>query len=568
MTRWASVRWTSVFLFVLAGYAILWQPAFYINDEVPQALGLRALADGHFAVNGDTVPDGYRAIEGVIRHDAVPASGADWQAPTGSNLLNTLALPVHLVLEPAARAIGVMPALAILAGLAVGAAVLRLPGVDRRLGYAAGGLVFLMGFAHRSLAIDPFVQIASLQVVNAVANAFGAALLYDVLTRHTTPKVAGITTALYAFGTPTLFWTMNIKYHGLAIALCAITLWCYEAGHRSGPLRTGLAFAVAGLGIANHLPSGIVVLASLGLMALPAVTLGLRPLAQRAGAGVAGLALGLLPEATFRLRHVEARLGQRYAEVGPSAPGVSEQLAAQNEGGYLHWAIWNRPGEALDALFQNWVWTDWMTVSHALPVVVLAPAIVAVPWLWRRLDSPVKTWFLAHVAVMTVFVGAGILYGGPGFDLRHAVTLWPFIGVLLVLPVGVAVDHWKVAWDSAKALPPAYLLAVALPLLVARKAMDDLVFGKPPAYEFLEPARYFGAALAGMVALFATAQRWKAWWPAALGAALAWGPLFQIMLQFAFARNPYPEIVGPYVVWPMGLLDRVFEFLWVSPDIR
>lgn len=590
--------WLTVFAVTLGLLALLWQPGFYINDEYTQAAGLYALYDGHLLIESD-LPQGYRDLErGAAGHGGLPKPGGDARVPVGSTMLNALALPVRHGLGESADAVGVMPALGATAAalVAVGAwAALRQwrPEMDawtRRNHSVAAGAVLLAGaILHpRDLPASPFLEIASIQLVTMVTAAFSAALMHDLLRRHMAPSTALMLAALYLFGTPALFWSLNIKYHGLTMALVVMAVWCYRDGHRTPPLRTAAAFGAAGIAVWNHAPNGGLLVGSMGLVALPAVLLGLKPLAQRAAAGAGGLAVGLVPETLSRWRNASEGRGERYVNIQPTPdaqppPGqkVQETVEREVEAGRLSQTVLDDPGGVWEAFVESVFWTDWWTSGVALSVLSAAPFVVLGVWTlvrrdWRRrLPAPLVAWPLVFGAAMYGLMGHRLLVIGAGYDIRYISAWWPFL-VLLAAPAlaGVA-ERWRAA-AVAKAVGLAVLvLAVVhmVPTLLVHHVSGWYV-NKGYSFEAVAFSRYAGLAAAIALALFwASRPAWRRRGPlddwrlgrdALVALAVALGLYFQAVLVLGPGKSPSPTYAGPFVAWPTDLVARFVEWMLFS----
>lgn len=549
-----------MFWLVLAGYLIFWQPGFFMNDEFGQGVGLDRLAGGAYAIDGDEVSPGYRLLEAhVYTHFGIPPPGVE-RAPVGSDLVNVMALPFHVLLGGLGGLLGLLSAAGMVASGALGMA-LRSIGQPSRVAVTVAAIAWTTSWA-RDVPLDPFQEAAAIQWLHATIMALGAALLFQLVQARSDTRTAGWTAALFAFGTPMFFWALNVKYHGLALALGTCAIWAYHAGPATRPLRTGLAFGLIGLVLSTHLPTGLMLLASAGLYALPAI--GRPGAAARVLAGGAGLMVGLIPEMLFRVVRAKAALRERYLRVEPG-DGVDAfvgEASRQSDAGYLQWAIWNDPGASVEAFLRNLFWTDWMIpdTSSALPFVALLPALAALPWLWRRSAVPeTGRWLLLHAGVMFVLLGPGVYRNGAGFDLRHAAMLWPFLAIQMTGVWALLEGSRDRLRQWVTAVPVLFGAVVLTPLFLWRQWTGSYVFQLGTEFELTEPIRYLGVLLAVVVA-FAMWRARPAWRARVLAVALTWGFMVQIVLQLGPARSHSPYAAGPFVFWPMQVLSEFVDF--------
>lgn len=542
--------WVRAFLIVLGVLALFTQPGPFLNDEVGQMAALTSLADGSLLVQPD-LPEGYE----IMRYwagNVVPDPDEPPRSNAGSTMLTVLALPLLGILRVLDIGFGPTGAVAFLAAAAVGAGMwawrrTALPAAAVASAVFLGGVIMQV---QRMPPSSPYLEAGAIQFVNMAFHAFASALIYDLL--RTRVRQPGLATALYAFGTPALFWGLNLKYHAIAIALAAIVLWLYQEGHRTRPLRTGLAFLVAGFAVWNHVPNGILVVASLGLMATPTVLLGLRPFVQRAAAGAAGFGLGLLPEVVDRAVH--RAIGQR------------ERFPVDPEAGHLRWAVWNDPGGPVDAFWQMVVWPDRTTtnIGNTIPLLALVPLVVLVVWAYRggsRIGMPLKVWPAVHFVVLLLLFGRGVFQNGAGFDLRQASTLWPF----LALPLAMALDQVDIGWRQvARAgalIASGMTIIVWMPMFVARQLQGGSVLMRGRSGELADPLWYVGLLGAAAVLAVWIVPRLHKWRSHAVAAAVAWSFLVQFLLQLGPARGWGDGEPPPFIVWPMAGLEYVVERL-------
>jgi hypothetical protein len=589
-----------MFWLVLAGLVLLLQPGLYMNDEQSQAAGLWTLSQGHWYVHGE-LPPGYEESRGSLWfHFGLPAADGPPRAPVGSNMLNVLALPLRLGLGAVADVVGATMAVTLAAAVVIGLGARAAASYHARqainqdwLGGVAGGLVLLGGWLMpEARYVSPYLEIASLQLVTAAFTAFSVVLLYDVLGRYLDPRQAVLGCALYLVATPALFWSLNIKYHGMALALAVVALWCYQEGPRSAPLRTALAFAVAGLALWNHTPSGVLLLGMLGILSLGAAWPLLRSrglaeariaaagLAKRAGAGALGLAVGLVPEFLNRLRDARADLPTRYVNIQPGKPvpgGVEGVVQAQVERGYLRGSVFNDPGWAWDALKETMVWTQWMHSGVALSALSLAPFVILafLMWVqpagWRRIPVVLQLYAILAFVLTFALIGGRLLNIGAGFDIRYAALLWPFLLLSAVAPVADVATRmgWRPFLERTGTLALLILLGVGLFNFVYHVANGVEFVPKGYAFEFVWFHRYVGLLVALLLGVLAAA-RWRgehihpvlgqlyAW---SVVAAVALAASFQVLVQLGPARGPGD---GSFVVLPVDYVARFVEWLYYS----
>ncbi len=519
---------------------------------------LTSLADGSLLVQGD-LPAGYDEIR-AWGGNVVPRDESKAIPSAGSTMLTVLALPVLGVLHLLEYVAGPMGAVGALAAAAVGGGVWAWWRNARLAAATASGL--FLGAAIMQVALQPasspYLEAAAIQVVNLLFHAFASALLYDLLrTRVSQPALA---TALYAFGTPALFWGLNLKYHAIAISLTMVVIWLYQEGHRTGPLRTGLAFLCAGLAVWNHIPNGLLVVASLGLMALPAVMLGIKPLLWRAGAGIAGLAVGVVPEAIDRMIHNSLEVRDRFIQVGGGAD-VPGQVAKQAERGRLQWTVWNDPSGPWEATKQLWFWPDRATphIGDAMPMLALVPLLVLAVWAYRghgkHVGRPLLAYALVHLGVVLALFGEGVFRNGAGFDNRQASTLWPFAAIVLAAVLQHVQVSLRAVAKSGAAIVAAMLVLVWIPFAIARhqKGYSALING--PVYDLVMPLQVIGLVVAAALLILWLLPRTRPWRGHAVAAAIAWSFMLQGLLQLGPARSTQPGVSFPFVAWPMALLE-------------
>ncbi len=559
--------WFRAFLIILGGLALFAQPGPYINDEVGQLGALTSLADGSLLVTSD-MPPGYDPIRNW--HWGIPPVGAEPRANTGSTMSNVLALPVLGTLRALEVPLGPMGAVGLVSATLIGVGLWAWRG-DRWVAAGAGSAVFLGAIAMQVWSTppaSPYLEAGALQLVDMTFHAFASALLYDLLRNRVSRP--GLATALYAFGTPAMFWGLNLKYHAIAISCAMICIWLYQEGHRTGPLRTALAFAVAGLAVWNHLPNGLLVTASLGLMAVPAVMLGAWPLVKRAGAGIAGFAVGVVPEVWDRMAHNALEVRDRFIQIGGTGAGgaggtveqVEKQITAQSERGRLQWAAWNDPEGPFDAFWQMSVWPDHATphIGHAMPILALLPVVVLIAWAYRKplrdkWGWPLLAWPGIHLLVLLVLFGRGVFLNGDAFDLRQASTLWPFLALPVAAVVGNAAIKGR---DIAKAggiLVAAMAVLVWAPFYFARTIKGYSALERGPTFDLVLPLIHIGVAFAIALLVVWLVPRLEPYRNRALAAAVAWSFMVQGLLQLGPARNAGPGVDFPFLAWPMAGLE-------------
>ncbi len=583
----AQGAWTlpEVALLVFGSLLLLWQPTFFLNDELAQALGLRTLAGGSMVT--EFVPLSYQgyfgslfgqySLQDVLYGDVVLA---------GSWMENILALPVRFLLAGLSAPFGLGAALGLVAGAGIGAAawvLTRRRMRPERATWLGLGIAAVLALGAPRQVASQFLDVAALQLVTFAATAFAAALWWHML-RPQGPRLAWFGALLLVAGTPMMFWAFQIKYHGLALALSSMAIWCYREGASTPPLRTLAAAGVVGLAVWNHQPSGLFLGAALLVAALPAVR---HPgFWAKAGAGGGGVLFGIVPwwlqgwatRKSLRIAAAEGTSGAVGASGGPSSeflPGATYAGDSVVYGGFLDHAVWNDPLGALGALWQTYVWTDWFQVGAALSVLPWAPwTILAVVTLARcDLRARVPLWPAAvFIALaMPLVVGERLLDMGAGFDMRHAVTVWPWL-VLLSWP---ALAHLLRArptrWWTEQAVVAAVVgmsLLLLVNLLWHKSTGLDLV-QKGFSFEGTWLHRTAGITLAAALTAAMAAVRWRgSRWSNARDRVLAWSLAssltFGTWLRLAAAAPEFEHQSAPFVVWPTRILAAALRWMGYS----
>lgn len=572
----------AVFAVALGALGLFWHPGSYINDEVAQAAGLHELRHGNLGIDGEFPPGYAPFVRTGYRHWLLPDEDDPGLRvrPVDSTMLNVLALPILLVLEGTAWALGYDLALAAWQSVALGFAIWRgtafaptLSLVIRQRWAVLPGLVLLLGSAGRAAEYpgEPFLQFAALQAVNMVAGAFAIALLFDLLRAEWPARTAAPVVLLLALSSPLLFWFASNKDTGLTIALVVAAAWCYRRGARTSPSMTFLAFAVAGLALWSHLQYGLVLIASLGLVALPAVWLSVSSLVARAAAGIAGVSLGLLLEGTERalLRAFDIRLGSGLPIPGLGGDPEGQTVLEQAESGQLSHSVLSHPFETLDAWRQLIVWADWIDLALSLSFVTIFPLLAVALFrlrdsAWRPVHPSLRAWTLVYAVVLLAVSGPRIVQHGPGFDMRYAATFWPAV-VLWTAPIvmrateriGVRPFLLRTAMVAVCVLVGTLaFLAIALTLVQRLTFAGNL-------YDQVVVMRYLGMACAVALAyagcLWAlrkdVGRAWDVLVPAAVGIAIQ----FQVELQLVMIRSWSTS--APFVAWPVELVAKLANFL-------
>jgi hypothetical protein len=568
----SRVRLLPLFLALFAALALFWQPGMLIQDEVAQAAGLASLADGHYWVGNLPSPYG----GSVFQHWGVP-HGSQHLAPIGSSLLDVVALPFFLLLHALAGNGSIWPALALVQGIVVGCGawgactlVPRWRQLARQLGLLAGALAVAAGVVRDPVvSAHPYLEFAALELVNMAAAAAGAVLIFDLVRRTFGPRTAVASMLLYLFATPAYFWSHSNKYHALGMLLTVAAAWAYRDGFRTPPRRTAVAALFAGLAIWNFLPFGLLLLATLVLLALPAVRLGWRGCASRWGAGVAVLTLGAIPIVLERsiLGHsglADQFLPQLQPGGGLDWSGLSYLFDPNSPTGWLAHTVFTDPAGVASSAWATLFWPDLHRAPFALGFVSTAPwlavvALVVARRAWRsRIPRPWLWW--AAVSSLLLFFVMGILLEAPGgvFDMRYAANLWPF-AVLLAAP---GIDALLIFrpwpwWLAAVSYTTAFILATAiLVLFLGHAAAGHNLFSPGFYLEGTATFRWGGLALAVLCAAAAwrhpAAMSWRAWtMAAAAGAALA----LQLFLALSIGKwESPPDLWAPFVSAPVQWL--------------
>ena len=557
--------------------ALFWHPGPFSNDDVGQAAGLYFLSHGSLAVTND-LPPGFDAhLQGAFRHFSIPERDGVEAPPFDSTLLNVLALPPLFLLKGLEAVLGYHGAVGLVQAAVVGGGLwgaLALLGKPwhtrlRWSGLLAAGLA-LGSFAREPSGVpaEPLLEFAALQAVNMAAMAVAAVLMFDLLRRRMPEPSALAAAGLFLVATPAFFWGLGAKDHGLAIAAVPVALWCYRDGHRSDLLHTFAAFAVCGLLVWHHFRLGVFLLATLGLLALPAVRLGVAGLAARAAAGALGLLPGLALDGWQRLLHQGLRLRGDWGDFGTPVPGAEGPAGTfglnvpdQVKYGRLSHSVLADPEGVLYTLRQTWAWSDWMELGAALSFLCIFPLLAACAVtlsrkpLRRGLPLPVLVACVAYPVLYFGVAGRYLLRQGYGFDVRYAASLWP----LLVLLAAPALDAlWRsmglrrfLERATAVGVP---FLALTLALVLVLRALYGTFTPQGNLFDETLFMRYGGLAVGvALVGVWPLAARW----PQA-GTALGWlapaaaglAAQFQLFLQLALART---DETGPMVAWPLEL---------------
>lgn len=551
------------FLAALAVLMLFWHPGVFINDEVAQVAGLHALRHGELGLDGD-LPSGYDPLlNWGFRHSGIPQPGAPRTAPIDSTMLNILSLPWSFALEGTAVVLGYDPALALWQGAVVAAATWAILGRTRwgespwRWRMAAlPGAVLLLGSAVRNaqFATEPFLELAAIELTTMVLGAFAATLVFDLLKGDWSPRVAAFAAGALLMATPAFFWWLGNKDTGLSIALAVIAAWCYREGHRSSPLNTLLAFAVAGLAAWSHFQLGAILVASLGLMALPAVRLGVAGFAQRAVAGAFGLALGLWPY------FVQGFLHSRLGFAGKISDASQGALAS---------SVFADPSRALEAMARILVWSDWVHTGFSLPFLAIFPLLPLAFIRARKRPASnawrVALWGCVYAALLLAIGGSHLTRHGPGYDMRYVATLWPAIALWTAPLLCMVVEKAGMAWVARTAgVVAACALAFTLAFVGIALTFTPTITRFGNLYDQIVVMRYAGIALGVALAYVGilwsmNAERWQRALNFGVAAALGLAIQFQAYLQWGLARNWRSS--APFVAWPMEFIRTVVDFL-------
>jgi hypothetical protein len=568
-----------VFLLACGALALALKPGAFLNDELAQAASLDGLARGHIWTSGDLpgyapylkpIPLSGNAT--VYGHWAIPAPGQRGP-PVGSTMLNVLALPLLTLLLLLNLLLGVQLAVALpAAALCAGAAwaALRWLGATRKAQALAAALA-LAAFLPLPLpgrapagAPGPTLEFAALILVSILATGVAAAFLFGLL-RSWLPQEGALLATAAALATPLLFWAETAKYSSLSVALAVLAAWCYRDGGRTGPLRTVLAFALAGLAVWNQAPWGVFLLLALACVALGALRLGTKPALARAGAALAGFSIGVLPEVLTRLLVRQAGIESQYGP-GDLAHLLDYVRLQLQPGGFLASSVLTDPWGAPYAALRGLVWPSWLEDHYALPFLAIAPlaaagiAALLLPRLRAGTPRPVLALGGLYAVLALCVMGRRFLDIGDGPDLRHGLTFWPFLAVLWApLLAGLAARRglrWA-ATHAALAALAVLLLSVALNL-GAHAAHQALT---PHGYLYDQTAvlRYGGLLLAALLAgILLVPGRWRRWQDDALAAALGFGAAAQAIVLLVATG------AGTFAAWPVGLLLKALHWLLVG----
>lgn len=597
--------WTlpEVALVTMGVLLLLWQPAFFLNDELSQALGHRALAEG--SLETTILGPGYEAIqEGVYTHHTLEALEKGPVRMSGSDMENVIGLPFRALLVVLSVPLGLGAAMGLLAGTGIGAATWAL--ARRRttqqnarwLGLAVASLLFLGAVLRPDrIAMEPFLDVASLQLATMTWTAVAAALWFDLVRKTWGPNLAWVGVGLWLCATPVLFWSLDIKYHGLAMALHTAAIWAYRDGARTPPARTFLAASLVGLAVWNHAPSGGLLGAALLLAALPGLRGG-KAFLPRIGAGLTGIALGLVPAVLWRILETlpvpasnKVAGGAGAIVDGTTATGAGESIpdsvvvaavrSGTRDGGVFSGAIWNDPTGALDVLRQTFVWAEWLDLSAALPMLAWAPWVLLAIVTLARSDLRARVgplWPVAalYMVVPIFLVGTRMLDVGTAFDPRHHATAWPWLVLLAWPALAERFQNRPAPWWLGQVLVAGGLiLATFLTInLLWHKSTGTDVAQMGFEFESVWLHRWVGITLAALLLGWIAVGRWlQQHWPALPcarihDALLAWSigssVSLGLWLRLAGAHAGQPETSTRFAAWPVDLLSAALRWVGYS----
>lgn len=568
-----------VFLLACGTMAFLVHAGPYLNDDITQAAALDSLSHGHYWV-ADLSPGFDPYLHSLFRNNALSVNGEHRQ-PVGSFLLDVLALPILAFLHGVAAVAGVRIAVALVPAALVAAAAHALAS---HLGYrprtrnlvAAGTLLLFVPMGGPQPPLEPTLEFTSLVLVSLLCVATATAYLFDLVRTWWPSQQRNAPFVVATFlATPVFFWGLGVKYHAASVALLVVAMWCYRDGSRTPPGRTFLAFALCGLSFWSHLPSGSVQILVFLLLALGALRLGVVPLAQRAAAGIAGLAVGLLPDLLFRLLARQGATGSYYGpnSIEPSATGyvtgISGYAAGQGgSGGGLATSFFAQPGPSLQAIFEAFVWPDPIHVRYALPILAIAPLAILglmalvrkASWDSARTPRPAILVPLVYLAVFLALVGARLTSIGEAPDMRYALTLWPCLALLWTPRLLQLSDTRGKRWVLARAawVAAGCLLLTAAVDVGAHAAGHDLL-PQGPYYDQTVVLRLAGLGLSGL--LLATAWRARTSRSVGLAAdaivAASLGLAVAVELLMVLILHPPSE----FVAWPVRGVAQALHWL-------
>lgn len=439
---------------------LLWSPYPFLNDELPQSLGLDGLSHGHPWVQGP-FPADYQLLHSLgWSHWAVP-DGTNLTNPVGSTPLNVLALPVLGTLVLLAGGLGPPGALAVVVSVFAGATACLAasrratlssrPRVRLAIALAATvAVAALAALVPASRANGRFIlEVASIQLVSMGCLVASGLLVQSMLAARFSRRASWTLATAYVSCTPLLFWGVQTKYHSLAAALVVAVMWALDRA-RERKWAFVLAGVLAAISVWNQLPLGAIVAAAVGVTALatPQDPGGRSASVLRFSAG---FLIGLLPLTLEWVLLGQKGLGTQYLPpLGLSAPvvhpgsGVEVQTAAR--GPLVDFGVFH-PKSTLEATWKTLVWTNGMKVrggmsfASIMPFLAFALASVSSRPLRQSLRGAPTLFASALVVILFPILGAAVLDIGAGFDIRHAIMLVPAFFWFAAPAMATAIDR-------------------------------------------------------------------------------------------------------------------------------
>lgn len=414
----------------LAVLILLWHPVPSINDDVAQAAGLWALSHGNLSLRVADLPEGFDPFTtNLYRHFSFGTDDNATVIPYGSTPLNILALPPLFALK-IVSVMGTLPALALAAaGIFAACAWIAMGDHPWKKRVALGSVILLAGAFQSRLPASPTLEFASLQLVSMVATAASAAILWSLVRPHVQARSAGWVALGVIATTPMLFWSQMAKYHALATFLSLAALWLYRQGHRTPPLRSAAAFAVAGLAVWNFMPFGVLTLLALLVLLAPVLSQGAKEAGKRLGA-IAGLgALGLIPLIIHRV--LTKGQNQFLPELGTGG-SLSYLFDPESKVGWLAHTTFTQPLHTFEAFARFLLWPDIMQSGIPLPFLATAPWAVPAILASRntQLPRPVRVFAWGYIAWQIVLFGSQTDARTASADFRYHLAWWPLLALL------------------------------------------------------------------------------------------------------------------------------------------
>ncbi|MBX0293850.1 hypothetical protein [Haloarcula nitratireducens] len=250
----------SFFLASLCLFGLFWRASFFITDSYALANGLYSLSNGQ-----------------VVLTDAAYGSGLETPGahPYGGDLLSRnygaliLSLPFVFLIEAIDAVASLRIAFVALWSLALLALFVQVARYTGRPRIASGGAIVVLCLFVLNVAVarplEAKTHLYALQLFHATVAAFAPVLLYRLLARQESTRIAVIGGVLLLVGTPLALWATVPKRHVLtATVVLGIAYALYRSREPvDGPLVSrpltfrALAYALVGLYAWVHAPEAL-----------------------------------------------------------------------------------------------------------------------------------------------------------------------------------------------------------------------------------------------------------------------------------------------------------------------